>query len=302
MIPTYNPGHYLRETIESVLSQDPGPDVMEIEVIDNCSTKDDVKSMVEEIGRGRVGFHQQETNIGPIPNSNSCIQRSRGEWVHVLHADDIVRPGFYKRVQNIIRDNKDIGAIAFRIMYIDESSLWIGLSDLEARQPRLLGKDFAMRQLTAQRFQFVGMIVRRSLYENIGAFRTDLAHAADWEMWNRVVLRSAVFYEPDPLACYRIHQGSDSASLFKTGENVEDERRAIRVSCSYLPADQYKGIYREAMRQAAIRATRRMRKYFTEGDYKAAFAQMIQAFRCNAAPLMIARVVCTIGLAFVERP
>ena len=38
MIPTYNCARYLRETLASVLAQDPGPDQMQIEVIDDCST------------------------------------------------------------------------------------------------------------------------------------------------------------------------------------------------------------------------------------------------------------------------
>jgi glycosyltransferase involved in cell wall biosynthesis len=41
MIPTHNCARYLRETLTSVLAQDPGPDVMQIEVVDDHSTKDD---------------------------------------------------------------------------------------------------------------------------------------------------------------------------------------------------------------------------------------------------------------------
>src|SRR5206468_9339134 len=39
MIPTYNCGDYLRRTLQSVLAQDPGPDQMQIEVVDGSSTK-----------------------------------------------------------------------------------------------------------------------------------------------------------------------------------------------------------------------------------------------------------------------
>lgn len=42
MVPIYNcpPPHHLRETLESVVRQDPGPAEMQIEVIDNGSTAD----------------------------------------------------------------------------------------------------------------------------------------------------------------------------------------------------------------------------------------------------------------------
>ena len=35
MIPTYNCANYLRETLASVLAQDPGAEIMQIEVIDD---------------------------------------------------------------------------------------------------------------------------------------------------------------------------------------------------------------------------------------------------------------------------
>ena len=56
MIPTYNCVNYLRETLASVLAQDPGPEIMQIEVVDDHSTKDDPAAVVEELGCGRVGF------------------------------------------------------------------------------------------------------------------------------------------------------------------------------------------------------------------------------------------------------
>lgn len=57
MIPSYNCTRYLTTTLTSVLCQDPGPLNMQIEVIDDCSTDGDVKLLVDEIGKGRIGFY-----------------------------------------------------------------------------------------------------------------------------------------------------------------------------------------------------------------------------------------------------
>src|SRR5580704_17822873 len=79
MIPTFNCAQYLGQTLNSVMRQDPGPDQMEIEVVDDCSTKDDPETVVREAGKGRVMFHRKPKNAGATANFNTCIERSRGE-------------------------------------------------------------------------------------------------------------------------------------------------------------------------------------------------------------------------------
>src|SRR6266566_1236858 len=98
MIPTYNPrADYLEETLRSVLEQDPGPEQMQIEVVDDASA-DCPEDVVQSIGSGRVAFIRQPTNCGAIANFNTCISRSRGELIHILHGDDFVLPGFYAHI------------------------------------------------------------------------------------------------------------------------------------------------------------------------------------------------------------
>jgi hypothetical protein len=64
MIPTYNGTEYLEKTLRSVLEQDPGSDLMQIEVVDDCSTQDEPEELVREIGQGRVSFYRQPKNLG----------------------------------------------------------------------------------------------------------------------------------------------------------------------------------------------------------------------------------------------
>src|ERR1051326_8157020 len=72
MIPTYNCTQYLREALASVLLQDPGAEQMQIEVVDDCSTDADVRAVVEELGKGRVGYFRQDRNVGSLRNFETC--------------------------------------------------------------------------------------------------------------------------------------------------------------------------------------------------------------------------------------
>src|SRR5882762_9895331 len=94
LIPTYNCIEWLRQTLEGVLVQDPGPEKMQIEVVDDYSTDGDVGALVQEIGKGRIGFFRQEKNRGSLRNFETCLNRSKGYLVHLLHGDDLVLKGF----------------------------------------------------------------------------------------------------------------------------------------------------------------------------------------------------------------
>ena len=120
MIPTYNCGRYLEATLRSVLAQDPGPEAMQIEVVDDHSTADDPEEVVARLGGGRVAFHRQPENVGVVGNLNTCLQRSRGELVHLLHGDDYVLEGFYRTLDNDLREHPEAGAAYCRHVYVDE--------------------------------------------------------------------------------------------------------------------------------------------------------------------------------------
>ena len=96
MIPTYNASDLLEHTLRAVLDQDPGPDRMEIVVVDDCSPNGHARKVVQRLATDRVRFQPGEANVGLAGNWNRCIALSRGRWVHILHQDDLVKPGFYE--------------------------------------------------------------------------------------------------------------------------------------------------------------------------------------------------------------
>src|SRR5436190_2187342 len=77
MIPAYNCSKYLRTTIESVLVQDPGKDLMQIEVVYDASTDGNIKEMVNSISNGRISYYRQPENKGSLRNFETCLNRSR---------------------------------------------------------------------------------------------------------------------------------------------------------------------------------------------------------------------------------
>ena len=120
MIPTYEPDPaFLRRTIASVLEQDPGPTAMEIAVVDDASTRLDPRDCIPAEARDRVAFVRQEARVGIARNWNFGVRLARGHWVHLLHQDDSVRPGFYAKLGEGIAAFPQAGAAFCRDLVID---------------------------------------------------------------------------------------------------------------------------------------------------------------------------------------
>jgi len=169
MIPTYNCADYLRETLLSVLAQDPGPDLMQIEVVDDHSTLNDPEAVVEELGSGRVNFYQQPENVGHTRNFETCLERSRGKLIHLLHGDDSVRDGFYRNMEQAFKQNPHIGAAFCRHIFVNGQGDWFDISPLEQPQSGIIS-NWLERIAVEQRIQTPAMVVRREVYETLGAF------------------------------------------------------------------------------------------------------------------------------------
>lgn len=280
MIPTYNCERYLRETLASVLMQDLGPDLMQIEVVDDHSTSDDPMRVVEEHGHGRVGFYRQHDNVGHIRNFETCLRRSRGRLIHLLHGDDYVWDGFYYKMQQAFEDNPEIGAAFCRHIFMDENGHWQKMSPLEQPENGILS-NWLERIAVQQHIQTPSIVVRREIYEKLGGFDSRLSWTEDWEMWVRIAAHYRVWYVVEPLAVYRMHSTSNTSRHTRTGENVRDVRRAVSIIKQYLPDGCSQEVTRMSLKRQALIALNSARDFAETGQTYPAIIQIRETLRCS---------------------
>jgi len=291
MIPTYNCAELLRTALESVLAQDPGPERMEIVVIDDCSTADDPAAVVEAFGRGRVAFQRNAHNLGATGTFNACLRRARGRWIHLLHGDDAILPGFYAECDRVSVAHPDVVMITGQVVMIDAAGRWLTLTGPAAHQAGGYLPDFLLQQATAQLVQFAGTAVRRDAYEAIGGFCTRFHHVADRDMWFRVGQYGPVWCTHRPYGLYRVHDGADTARQVVQGTNVEENYLSTLVNLQRLglalDAPPVRGwrvrLSRNAYRSAIKLAAR--------GLHRGALAQARWAHRLRPTPKTLAVLV-----------
>lgn len=229
MIPTYNCAHFLTQTLESVLAQDLGPDRMQIEVIDDCSTQDDPAEVVQRVGKGRVAFFRKSRNEGISANFNTCLGKSRGQLVHILHGDDYTLPNFYAEMGELALAHTQIGLLYGLTRTVNEKGLTL-------REPLplpelLTPSEAAGLLLTNNPLLTPGVVVRRSVYETTGGFLPQLSHVADWEMWTRAGIFSGFASSGATCAAYRFFPQNDTSRLVKTAQNL---REMLLLECLWL--------------------------------------------------------------------
>ena len=250
MIPTYNCSKYLKACLESVLIQAKADNEMQIAVIDDFSTDDNIEELVRKIGRGRIEFYRQQQNVGSLRNFETCIKKSRGELIHILHGDDLVKPQFYTEIENLFTKYSSIGAAFTGLSNIDENGDLIEQNTLVRERAGII-ENWLMEISKCQLLQTCSIVVKRKVYEELGSFFA-VHYGEDWEMWIRIASRFPVAYTPQNLALYRVHNNNISSRYLSTGQNIKDIKKVIDITQHYLPLEMRKERKAEARRNFAI--------------------------------------------------
>jgi glycosyltransferase involved in cell wall biosynthesis len=254
LIPAYQPSReYFSQALESILSQDPGPAKMQIEVVDDGSPTIDVAALVKAVAGDRITVTRNPENLGLAGCWNLCLGLAQGNWVHLLHQDDLVYREFYTELETTIDQHADAGAAFCRHCFLDEHSSWTGLSAVESHE-RTRMADWQFRLTGGQRIQCPAVVVRRSVYAALGGFRNDLPYCLDWEMWTRIAASYPFAFSPRILAGYRAHRNSETARLTRAGARLADQIKTFEILVARLPPE----------RRAAARVA--FRHYLTRSE------------------------------------
>ena len=134
VIPSYNYGHFIQDTIESIFKQT--YDRYEIIVIDDGSI-DNTREVLQP-DRDLINYVYQE-NQGLSAARNHGLHLARGEYVIFLDADDFLLPHTLEKQVAALQNNSDLGFVICGWHIVNETGeilsdveLWHGLPQLNA--------------------------------------------------------------------------------------------------------------------------------------------------------------------------
>lgn len=205
IVPMYNTGIYIIDTINSILSQTYTN--FEILVIDDCSTDNSVE-IVRSINDNRIILLSNEKNSGAAESRNNGLRNATGKWIAFLDSDDLWLPNkLEKQLEFMI--NNDYNFTFTEYIEIDEHNNPTGV---KLTGPKIVNK----RRM--YNFCYMGCLTVMYNRELIGLIQVDqrIKKRNDYAIWLQVIKKTNAYLLPAVLSCYRRRSGSISnVSIWK---------------------------------------------------------------------------------------
>lgn len=205
--PSYNQGHFLEETIRSVLLQ--GYSDLEYMIMDAGST-DDSLEIIRRYDRW-LAYWKSEPDRGQAHAVNKGWHRATGDIYAWINSDDLLMPGALGVVADILSGNKTdwvCGAAAV----IDRQGRTMSV---EKPRPHLTIENMiATWQRPSYSYPQMSSFVSEKVVTLAGPLRENLHYVMDHEYWLRLVsLGFTPTLTEKELSLYRMHRGSKTMAL-----------------------------------------------------------------------------------------
>lgn len=213
IITAYNSKEYVTAAIESAIQQT--YENIEILVIDDGST-DNTETIINRF-MPKVRYVKQE-NGGPSSARNLGIEKSSGEFLAFLDADDVWMPEKLHEQAAVLRKYESIGMVTCGRIHMDQRGVLVdsfvpsvnGLSSNSLIEALAIGNTIGGASAA---------LIKRSVFDACGIFDRNLRVSEDTDMWIRIAGKYDIKCVEKPLFYYRVVANSQSANAKKNIDN-----------------------------------------------------------------------------------
>jgi glycosyltransferase involved in cell wall biosynthesis len=263
-IPTYQRARQLPTAIGSVLGQTRQD--FEIIVSDDAST-DETASVVASFGDRRIRYRRNRDRLGIAENRNRCLDLARGRYIAWLDSDDAWCPQMLEQQSRVLDTWPGVALAhgAFHVM--DGTGRRLADWPMPAERDAITPGPVAFRELVLCNFVTAPTVmIRRRFHDLAGRYDPSIGRAStDWDMWLRLVRFGDIAYSASPVAFYRYHADSVSASTTGNAERLRCDLAVVRRAFADVT-----GIHDARVLEARARAALAARAIIEAGDSFAA--------------------------------
>lgn len=195
VLPTYNGARYIREALDSTLSQTYAN--FELIVVDGGS-EDRTLEILASYQDPRLCLVHQPANSGRLPGAlNLGFQRATGSYLTWMQDDDIYEPGAIETLVRYLYDHPSVDMVYSNYWWIDEYGARYHFEHVAPPD------QLRVRNCVGHYFMY-----RRSVQDSIGLYDPAYFMAEDYEYWLRIYQKHTMQPVDFPLYLYRMHAGS----------------------------------------------------------------------------------------------
>ncbi|WP_207512311.1 glycosyltransferase family 2 protein [Longitalea luteola] len=222
IVPSYNQGSFIAETIDSILNQ--SYKNVEVLVIDGGSTDSTIEVLKTY---GDKIFWLSEKDRGQTHAINKGLALAKGDIITFLNSDDYYLEGTLKTVAAQFQAKKEKIWLTGDYIIVNEQGKRI--QSLVIKYKSFYRKFLSFNLLTVLNpINQPSTFFRRQLIEQLQNFKEDLHYTMDYEFWLRAIKIQKPIIVTDKLSAFRIHKNSKGGSRYK-----EQFREEIAVAKQY---------------------------------------------------------------------
>lgn len=201
VIPCYNMGEYIKETIDSVKSQTFKD--FEIIVVDDGSDDPATVACLDTLAVDQTVRLYRTSNHGLSAARNNGIAMARGRYILPLDGDDLIAPDFLDKTVAVLDRYPEIRVVA------TDAQLF-GAVNRVKRLP-----EFSVKRLLSENLLFATSLFRKSDWQAVGGYCTAMRFGwEDWEFWLAICKQDRhVVRLTEPIFLYRIRENSMNRSM-----------------------------------------------------------------------------------------
>ncbi|MBD2570587.1 glycosyltransferase family 2 protein [Anabaena lutea] len=214
--PSYNQGHFIEQTIRSILLQ--GYPNLEYIIIDGGSTDNTVEIIKQY--EPWISYWISEPDNGQAHAINKGITKATGEIIAYINSDDYYLPGTLFKVAEHFRQFPNTDLLHGICRYVNEEGEKIGE---QFANIQTLAEILDVWDVWWKKRQFVQPEVfwTRRITEKVGFFKEDLNYVMDYEYWCRILQENSVVGKIDSeLSCFRFTSNQKSTHKTKVAQEL----------------------------------------------------------------------------------
>ena len=250
VVPCFNYGHLLQETLDSVRSQ--SLEDWECVVVDDGST-DDTGVIAQACAAKDQRFrYVRQENRGLSAARNAGLRNARSALVQLLDADDLLEPDKLNVHSRFLARHAEYSLVYGAMRYFTDKGSVRTLSRAQRGSDRDwmrlwpdTTQDMVIALIQGNIFPVSAAVFRRSILDEVGQFDESLRSHEDWEFWLRCAFAGKRFHgldAPGTRTLIREH----GESLTRRSITMAETRLEVRQRIEKLaPTEALREINRE---------------------------------------------------------